>query len=70
MYRMEYHSFQKLVDLIDSAVRKNGVMAERRTGKLCGLITTEIALHCALRWRAGGSYLDIRISARISKTSF
>ena len=42
MYRMEYQSFQKLVDLIDSSVRKNGVMAEIRTGKSCGLITTEI----------------------------
>ena len=70
MYRMDYHAFQKLVNLIDSSVRKNGVMAERRTGKSCGLITTEIALHCALRWLAGGSYLDIRITARISKSSF
>ena len=33
-------------------------------------ITTEIALHCLLRWLAGGSYLDIRLSAGISTPSF
>ena len=54
MYRMEYHSFMKLVELIDISVRKNGAMAEIRTGTDCGLITTEIALHCCLRWLAGG----------------
>ena len=70
MYRMEYSSFLKLVDLIDISVRKNGAMAEIRAGTKCGLITTEIALHCALRWLAGGSYIDVRLIARISKSSF
>ena len=70
MYRMDYQAFCKLANLIDPAVRKQAVYAEIRTGKTCGLITTEIALHCALRWLAGGSYLDIRISAGISKPSF
>ena len=70
LYRMEYSSYMKLVRLIDPSVRKNGAMAEIRTGTECGLITTEIALHCCLRWLAGGSYLDVRLSARISPASF
>ena len=45
-------------------------MAEICTGTKCGLITTEIALHCALRWLAGGSYIDVRLTARISRASF
>jgi hypothetical protein len=43
-------------------------MSETRTGK--GLITTEIALHCLLRWLGGGSYLDIRLCAGISIATF
>jgi hypothetical protein len=34
------------------------------------VIATEIALHCLLRYLAGGSYLDIRLSAGISVPSF
>jgi len=35
-----------------------------RTGK--DFVTVVIKLHCLLRWLAGGSYLDIKLSAGIS----
>ena len=43
-------------------------MSNKRTKKKP--IITEIALHCLLRWLAGGSYLDIRLSAGILVPSF
>ncbi len=45
-------------------VRVDAVMSRVWTGK--GPIVTEIALHCLLRWLAGGSQLNIWISAGIS----
>ena len=33
------------------------------------MITTEIALHCCLRWLAGGSYHEIRLLAGISRAT-
>lgn len=68
LYRMEYESFVKLCALLEPHLRVNAEMSDIRTKK--GPITTEIALHCLLRWLAGGSYLDIRLSAGISKSSF
>ena len=68
LYRMNLPSFNKLCSLIDPVVRVDPVMSHVRTGK--GPILTEIALHCLLRWLAGGSHLDIRISAGISIASF
>jgi hypothetical protein len=68
MYRMEHESYVKLCKFINTDVSRDPEMSRRRTGK--GPITTEIALHCLLRWLAGGSYLDIRLSAGISVTSF
>jgi DDE superfamily endonuclease len=68
LYRMGHASFHKLCKLIDAHVSVDEDMSRRRSGK--GPITTEIALHCLLRWLAGGSYLDIRLSAGISITSF
>ena len=46
----------------------NDEMSRRRTGK--DPITVELMLHCLLRWLGGGSYLDIRLSAGISKAAF
>jgi len=43
-------------------------MSRVRTGK--DVITVEIIFHCLLRWLSGGSYLDIRLSAGISKVAF
>ena len=48
--------------------RDNGKANARWGGQF--VITTEIALHCLLRYLAGGSYIDIRLSAGISIPSF
>ena len=68
LYRMDRPAFLKLCSLRNPYVHVNLVMSKNRTGK--GPITTAIALHCLLRWLGGGSYLDIRLSAGISLTSF
>ena len=68
LYRMEYHSFSRLCDIIRPTVEVDEEMSSLRTGK--GPITVEIMLHCLLRWLGGGSYLDIRLSAGISVASF
>lgn len=68
MYRMSHEAFVKLCSYIDSDCRVDATMSMRRSTK--GPIVTEIALHCLLRWLGGGSYLDIRISAGISVSSF
>jgi hypothetical protein len=65
---MTHVSFVKLCTLISPVLSINATMSQIRTGK--GAITPEIALHCLLRWLSGGSYLDIRLSTGISKTSF
>jgi hypothetical protein len=63
LYRMEYASFVKLCALLDPII-----LRFQRQGRKA--IATEVVLHCTLRWLAGGSYLDIRISAGISIPSF
>lgn len=68
LYRMNLASFNKLCAWIDPLVKVDPVMSSVRTGK--SPIATELALHCLLRWLAGGSHLDIRISAGISISSF
>jgi len=68
MYRMEYRSFRKLCNIISGKILVNDEMARLRTRKEG--ITVEIMLHCLLRWLAGGSYLDIRLSAGISPSYF
>ena len=68
LYRMELESFVKLCSILEPHIGVDTKMSNIRTSK--GKITTEIALHCLLRWLAGGSYLDIRLSAGISRSSF
>jgi len=68
MYRMSHNSFVKLCSHIDPFCQVDAVMSRRQSSK--APIVTEIALHCLLRWLGGGSYLDIRLSAGISVTSF
>jgi len=68
LYRMNLESFNRLCSWIDPFVKVDPVMSSVRTGK--SVIVTEVALHCLLRWLAGGSHLDIRISAGISIPSF
>lgn len=70
LYRIEYDSFKKLCTMINPIIRdffQKGRCNRWHAGKR---ISTEIMLHCLLRWLAGGSYLDIRISAGISVASF
>ena len=65
---MEYRSFKKLCTIINGKILVNDEMAQVRTGKEG--ITVEIMLHCLLRWLAGGSYIDIRLSTGISPSYF
>ena len=68
LYRMDLQAFNKLCDILCPKLFKDERMSRTRTDK--ATISTEIALHCFLRWAAGGSYLDIRLCAGISITSF
>jgi len=43
-------------------------MSKLGTGK--DPATFEMLLHCPLRWLAGGSYLDLKLSAGISQAAF
>ena len=67
LYRMSLSSFRKLCLLIDPFVQVVEIKSNNRTGKKS--IGSEVVLHCLLRWLAGGSYLDIRLSAGISRPS-
>jgi hypothetical protein len=69
LYRIEPESFVKLCTIIRPFVEKDVVKAINRSGNDKGPITTEIAVHCLLRWLGGGSYLDIRLSVGISVPS-
>ena len=68
MYRLDYDSFVKLCAMIEPILMQD--LQKRNARWVRKRITTEIALHCLLRWLAGGSYLDIRLSAGISTPSF
>ena len=68
MCRMRLSSFNKLCCWIDPFVRVNPVKSRNRTGEK--EIRTEVVLHCILRWLAGGSHSDIKVTAGISKPSF
>jgi hypothetical protein len=69
MYQMNHESFVKLTCLIEPLIERDLGKAKARWGQKHAIIT-EIALHCLLRFLAGGSYLDIRLSAGISVPSF
>ena len=68
VYRMNLVSFNKLCAWIDPFVRVDPGKSHNRTGKK--RIDTKIVLHCLLRWLAGGSHHDIRMSAGVSPTAF
>lgn len=68
MYRMEFESFTNLCAMLHPFLSVDKRMSTLRTSK--SSITTEIILHCLIRWLAGGSYLDIRVSAGISSSAF
>ena len=74
-YRMDYTAFHHLHELLKNGIseyiRKDQV--RHSNGGKCfhycnGEITMELRLACALRFFAGGSYLDITISHGIGKT--
>ena len=69
MYRMEHASFVKLCGMVEPIIERDNGKANARWGGQF-VITTEIALHCLLRYLAGGSYIEIRLSAGISIPSF
>jgi hypothetical protein len=68
LYRMNYASFTRLVEIIRPMVEVDKEMSYIRTSK--GSILPEIMSHCLLRWLSGGEYLDIRLGAGISVPSF
>jgi hypothetical protein len=68
MYRMGVSSFNKLCDLIRPLVQINEEMSTRQTGK--GPILLEMMLHCLIRYLAGSSCRDIRLSIGMSSKSF
>jgi hypothetical protein len=68
MYRMDYSSFMELVEIVRPNLTVDEVMSRVRAGNQP--IIPEISLHCLLRWFAGGSYLDIRVSVGISVRTF
>ncbi len=65
---MEIELFNKLCSWIYPLVNVDPATSSVCTVKT--LIIPEVALHCLLRWLAGGSHLDIQISAGISVPSF
>ncbi|OWZ13849.1 hypothetical protein PHMEG_00012763 [Phytophthora megakarya] len=60
---MDEQHFDRLVALLNPHLSVNGTMSTKRTG--VAPISEEIVLHCALRYLAGGSYLDIVDVAQI-----
>ena len=75
-YRMDYIAFKSLHCLLQKGIQEY-IINEREINNgdnrldfymRNGWITTEIHLACALRYFAGGSYLDITLSHRIGKT--
>lgn len=69
MFRMKRLSFRKLLNFITPHMPTEGnqKFAELSSGSP---ITNETKLYCALRWLAGGSYLDIIFAFGVSKTAF
>ena len=68
MYRMSHTSFQSLCSLLEPWISIDEKMAKVQTTK--GPIFLAVVLHCLLHGLAGGSYLDIRLTAGISFPSF
>jgi hypothetical protein len=64
--RMQKHSFDKLVELLEADLLVDESFAELRGGA----IIPPLCVYCTLRFLAGGSYLDITDVAGISQASF
>lgn len=68
IYRMSRESFEKLITMVTPYMDINPKYFKRSTS--LGEHTPYIIMHCVLRWLAGGSFLDIMLLLRISKTTF
>lgn len=66
-FRMNRQTFGKLVDLVRPHLSANELQARRSSGSPIS-VTTKVA--CALRWLAGGSYLDISNLFGVSSGNF
>ncbi len=69
MYRMRYERFCKLVQLLSPALL---VVVNQSKHRSFGAkhVYVELILHCLLRYMAGGSFHDIRVSAGLAKSTF
>jgi len=67
LYRMNSSVFLKLCFIIRPQVQVNDEISRYRTGKY--YVIVEMVLHCLLRWIAGGSYLDLKLSTGISQAA-
>jgi len=63
--RMQREDFDQLLELLTERLSCETLRTSGAT-----VIPPEIRLYCAIRWLAGGSYLDIKANAGISKSSF
>eukprot|EP00918_Siedleckia_nematoides_P020101 GHVU01042846.1.p1 GENE.GHVU01042846.1~~GHVU01042846.1.p1 ORF type:complete len:214 (-),score=5.49 GHVU01042846.1:738-1379(-) len=66
MYRMPYHSFLKLVALLEPKLRVDPIKSRNRTG--LEPVSAEIKVAILLRYLAGGSMLDIHQMWWVSKS--
>jgi len=66
-YRMSLLAFDKLLDLLSPKLKLNAKFARMAGSKP---ISTDIMLHCTIRYLARGSYHDICATAFISRPSF
>lgn len=68
-YRMSHHSFNKLADLLRPRLEGNKKMAKLRTQGQ-HIISSEMSLHCALRFLSGAPCADIRNKIGVSESYF
>ena len=64
--RMSKESYMKLLEILRPVLEKNVLQANRRGGP----IVPEVQLYAAIRWLAGGSYVDIHERSGISIGAF
>ena len=69
MYQMSNSLFNTLLGLLSKDSKLNEVESWNRTSGV-DPVGPELALHCTLRYLAGGSYHNIRITAGILKPAF
>lgn len=67
MFRMNRETFGKLVEIVRPHLQVDEAQARRSSGSPIS-VTTKVA--CALRWLAGGSYLDISHLFGVSSENF